>query len=159
MEEGGFRKDLYYRLNVVEINVPPLRDRFNDVLLLSEHFIKEFNHELGRNCLGLDRNVVQAFLNYDWPGNVRQLSNIIERSLILYQEPYIQMSHLPEEFNRKLQPDPISGVSLKDAVGQFEVQYIEQAIRDHGGNKEAAAKSLNVNPSTLYRKLQQPEVK
>lgn len=159
VEEGGFRKDLYYRLNVVEINVPPLRDRFNDVLLLSEHFINEFNHELGCGCLGLDRNVVQAFLDYDWPGNVRQLRNIIERALILHQEPYIQMSHLPEEFNRELQPNPISGVSLKDAVGQFEVRFIEQVIRDHGGNKEAAAKSLNVNPSTLYRKLQQTEVK
>jgi two-component system, NtrC family, response regulator AtoC len=135
-EEGSFRLDLYYRLSVIQINMPPLRERGDDILILANHYIKLFNERLRRKVKGLAPDVVKAFLNYNFPGNVRELRNIIERVLILEEGDTITMDYLNNDLTTstlnaefKLPPQGIS-------LGEVEASFVRQALEKSGGHQQ-----------------------
>ncbi|NQV30066.1 MAG: sigma-54-dependent Fis family transcriptional regulator [Candidatus Marinimicrobia bacterium] len=147
-----FREDLYYRIGVFEIGLPPLRERKSDIPLLADSLIKTLNKEMKRGIHGLASDTIQYLMNYDWPGNVRELRNVIERAIILSSEDVLSAKLLPPELTGVAVSVQNSN-SLKHAVRSFERAHLIQALKDHGWNKEATARSLKINPSTLYRKL------
>jgi DNA-binding NtrC family response regulator len=152
VEKGKFRDDLYYRLNVVEINLPPLAERKEDIPLLINHFIRKYNRELNRQITGMDEETKRILMNYEWKGGIRELENVIERALILSEGEIITRKDLPPNL-MKLEPAPETSLRLKDAVADFEKQHIEQVLKANQSNKEAAAKILDISLSSLYRKI------
>lgn len=159
--DKSFREDLYYRLNVIEISVPPLRERREDIPRLADYFLTQLSNDLSRIKLTLSKEALSACMGYDWPGNVRQLKNVLERAVILSQDSWIQVEDLPPETQGK---DSINDIvsdiksdELRVATKQFERQFIESIIRQCDGNREQAAERMNINPSTLYRKLAEDE--
>ncbi|MDQ7053738.1 MAG: helix-turn-helix domain-containing protein [candidate division KSB1 bacterium] len=152
VEEGRFREDLFYRLNVIGINIPPLRERREDIPLLVDFFIKKFNRELNKNVSGVSHQVMQMFLTYQWKGNVRELENAIERAMILCDGDQIMPEHMPQNFSTtEVQPVVKSG--LKEAVMAFEKSQILKTLEIVNGDKKAAAKLLGLSISSLYRKM------
>lgn len=150
--EGKFRRDLFYRIAVFEIKLPPLSERMSDIPLLAEHFIRKFNYEMKYNYKGLSPEVTQAFMSYSWPGNIRELRNIIERAMILCDGEIITEDGLPEQL--KLNAiDATKNFDLKSAVQSFEKNFIITILNGCNWNKEETARKLKINPSTLYRKL------
>jgi len=152
VDTGAFRQDLYFRIAVFEISLPPLRQRRVDIPLLVEHFVAKLNFELKRQCLGVSREAMRCLLAYSWPGNVRELRNVIERAMIVNHGDYILENDLPEVI-AGADANETSPDDLRSAVRVYEREYIMRVISECGGNKEEAARRLNVNPSTLYRKL------
>lgn len=152
VEAGEFREDLFFRLAVFEIALPPLRNRRTDIPLLVEHFVKKFNEEMKKRCLGVDNEAMRRLLASPWPGNIRELRNVIERAMILCQEDYIRLEDLPAEI-RDIAPVPEYGVDLRDATRTFERHHIWSVLESCQWNKEEAARRLGVNSSTLYRKM------
>jgi two-component system response regulator AtoC len=158
-ERGEFRSDLFYRLNVVPLRIPPLRERKEDILPLALLFIKEFNQELRRSFKGISQEAAQALLSYPWPGNVRELKNIIERILSLYSEDEVQFTHFPQEI-KKYKESPQNTI-LEKFVPQdsfltledLERKYIEKVLAATGQNKSQAARILGIHPTSLFRKL------
>lgn len=152
IENGKFRSDLYYRLNVIEISLPPLKERGDDVLLLARHFLKEQCSENGRGRIRLDPAVERAFTAYTWPGNIRELKNVVERAVVLCDGGAITLEQLPERFSS---PGPGGRISpfLKDAHEEFEAAYIRKVCAENGGDKELVAKILGIDLATLYRKI------
>jgi two-component system, NtrC family, response regulator AtoC len=170
-ESGKFRLDLYYRLSVIQIDIAPLRDRVDDVLLLAEHYITEFNDKLRRRIRGLSPEVVNLFRNYKWPGNVRELRNCIERAMILEDGDLITMQYLP----RGLMPEssqtsssdsrddspsvdrlfrlPSAGIALEEV----ELSLVRQAIERSGGNQTRAAELLGISRDQLRYRLKKIE--
>ena len=152
VEEGRFREDLYYRLNVVEVHVPPLRERKEDIPELANHFVGVFNRELNKRCPGVTDAAMRAMMAYAWPGNVRELKNVIERAIIFAGAEAIDIENLT--FASGQAPEPaLTGSDLKVAMRAYEKQYIQQVLRNHGFDKKAAAETLHVGLSSLYRKL------
>ena len=149
---GTFRQDLYYRINVVRIGLPPLRERREDIPLLIDHFIARFNRLREREIAGVTPDTLGILLGHDYPGNVRELENIIEHAFILCSGGLIQPDHLPEPFRPKL-PEPVTvGVkSLKD----LEARFIYEVLQRHNWNRLAAAKELGIHKTTLWRKVRQ----
>ena len=151
-----FREDLFYRLNVVQIHVPPLRARGNDVLLLAEHFVQRFAGRAHKRILSVSPEAQRKLLAYDWPGNVRQLENSIERAVALTRGEHIQPEDLPEKvqsfdgWSRVAEDVDLENVLTLD---QVERRQIERALRQAHGNKTRAAKALGIDRRTLYRKL------
>ncbi|EHO43004.1 sigma-54-dependent transcriptional regulator [Caldithrix abyssi] len=158
IENGRFRDDLYYRLNVVEIKLPSLNERKEDIPLLVDHFIKKYNNELKRRVLGTDNETMRILMNYPWKGGIRELENVIERALILCEGEYITKSDLPPNMVRE---EYLSAVPdrLKDAVAAFEKEHILNILRRTGNNKEEAAKLLDISLSSLYRKMDELGIK
>ncbi len=158
VEEGRFRDDLYYRLNVVEIKLPSLNERKEDIPLLVDHFIKKYNKELKRRVLGTDNETMRILMNYPWKGGIRELENVIERALILCEGDYITKHDLPPNMVRE---EYLSSVPdrLKDAVAAFEKEHILNILRRTGNNKEEAAKLLDISLSSLYRKMDELGIK
>ncbi|HEX9860274.1 MAG TPA: sigma 54-interacting transcriptional regulator, partial [Nitrospirota bacterium] len=155
-----FRSDLYYRLNVIEIHLPPLKERGDDVLLLARHFLKELCRESGdapRCPKGIDEKVERAFLAYPWPGNIRELRNVVERAVVLCDGGHITVEHLPERFSQSGPGGRISPF-LKDAHEEFEASYIHKVCGENGGDKELVAKILGIDLATLYRKLKKYDI-
>jgi DNA-binding NtrC family response regulator len=152
VEKGKFRDDLFYRLNVIEINLPPLSERKDDIPLLIDHFIRKYNQELNRHITGMDEETKRILMNYEWKGGIRELENVIERALILSEGEKITRQDLPPNL-MKLEPTPETSPRLKDTVAAFEKEYIEQVLKANRGNKEAAAKILDISLSSLYRKI------
>jgi len=152
IDTGGFRKDLFFRIAVFEIRLPALRERRSDIPLLVEHFIKKFNSELKRSCLGVTNDVIRKFISYSWPGNVRELRNVIERAMIVMSEESISLSDLPREIAGGSDSMEDSD-ELRAAVRVYEREHIKSVIEASGGNKEEAARRLGINSSTLYRKM------
>lgn len=156
---GNFRIDLFYRLSVVTVNIPPLRQRGKDVLVLANHLCSVLAKRLGKPVRGLTREAEEALLAYDWPGNVRELENVIERALILTRGEWIDVADLPEHLRNprplafcptSLQPtEAIRGTSLAEA----EKEAITNALNQTGGNILRAAKLLGITRNTLYRKI------
>ncbi|VAW00156.1 Response regulator of zinc sigma-54-dependent two-component system, partial [hydrothermal vent metagenome] len=152
--EGKFRQDLYYRLHVVEIVVPPLRDRGTDCLLLADFFLQRFNAEMGRKIEGFSDAAKKRLLSHRWPGNIRELKNVIERAVVLNTKTEIVESDL-------MLPSSASGAgpttiaTEHDAVSlaQLERKHIERVLRQTEGNKSRAASILGIERSTLDRKL------
>lgn len=147
-----FREDLYYRVNVMKLDLPPLRDKKEDVPLLVEHFISRFNRLQNKNICCVTNEVRSALLAYDYPGNVRELENIIEHCFVLCDGEIIEAKHLPLSVRPALQTDKIGNIKAS-TIKQMEIVLITQALRRNKGNKTAAAKELGINKSTLFRKM------
>ncbi len=155
VENGKFRDDLYYRLNVVEIDLPSLKERLGDIPILAQHFLDVFKKQMSKPIQGFANEAMHALLQYQWKGEVRELENVIERAVIFCDGDFIGLKHLPEYIRPK---EDISSLSsgqgtLKDAVKNFERQFIQQTLSAYGQNKETAAKALGVSLSSLYRKI------
>ena len=148
MRKGTFREDLYYRLNVIPIFVPPLRERRDDISLLASHFLKKFDNERGKEGTSFSSEVMEIFLAHSWPGNVRELENVIEHAVIIGKQDKI----LPKDLPQYLLQKPISGqklVSLQD----YEKSIILKTLEETNWNKHQTAKNLKINRSTLYGKM------
>lgn len=158
VKEGKFRDDLFYRLNVIPIKIPPLRERKSDIPLLVNHFLNKFNQEKKCNVKGFTRECMEYLMKYNWPGNVRELENIIERLVILKGEGMIETSDLPEkilggDLEPLLTPIPETGISFDLAVSEFEKRLILQALKRTNWVKNRAAKLLHMNRTTLIEKM------
>ncbi len=158
IEAGNFRDDLYYRLNVVEIKLPSLNERREDIPLLVEHFIKKYNTELNRHVISADNETMRILMNYPWKGGIRELENIIERALILSEGNYITTEDLPANLLEASHAGYIPD-KLKDAVLQFERSHIQNALKRTENNKEETAKLLGISLSSLYRKMDELQIK
>jgi len=163
--ERKFREDLYYRLNVIPINVPMLHERKTDIPLLVHHFIEYFNREKKKNIEHLSPEIMKFLVNYDWPGNVRELENMIERLVILRSRGVIQLKDLPDKIllkdKGKLLPQidiPDDGICFKTAVNEFEKDLILQALQKTDWVKNKAAKMLNLKRTTLVEKMKKTEI-
>ncbi|MCD4831669.1 MAG: sigma 54-interacting transcriptional regulator [Anaerohalosphaeraceae bacterium] len=152
VEEGKFRDDLYYRVNVMKLELPSLRQRKEDVPLLVEHFISKFNQLHNKNICCVTNEAATALLAYDYPGNVRELENIIEHCFVLCQDEIIEAKHLPSSVCPALKNgDAVS--SEPATIKQMEIVLITQALRRNKGNKTATARELGIDKSTLFRKI------
>ena len=148
-----FREDLYYRLNVVPVELPPLRERAEDIPLLVNHFISKFNLAFGKKVKGFTKETLELISNYSWPGNVRELENLMERLIVLSKEKYIGLEKLPAEISgTKIQPY-YHDLSLRRAVRAFEVDFIKKAVEKADGSKSKAAKVLGIHRNTLQKFL------
>jgi transcriptional regulator with PAS, ATPase and Fis domain len=152
VKEGRFREDLYYRLNVIEIHMPSLRERSDDIPVLIKHYMDIFAKEAGKNIKDIDYEAMQALLAYDWPGNIRELRNTIERAIVLSDGEMITIHDLTDKF-RTLDVEGISTSSLRQALDNFEREYIRRSLTENKGNKESTASTLGIDLATLYRKL------
>ncbi len=166
VQEGKFREDLYYRLNVIPIVIPPLRERTDDIPLLIEHFLRHFNKSKNRDISGFSTAAMEILMAYSWPGNIRELENLIERLVILKGEGTIGTEDLPEKFisytfskegNLHINL-PDNGINLKDAVEEFENNLIMQALQKAQGVKNRAAQLLSLNRTTLVEKLKKKKL-
>ncbi len=147
---GGFRRDLYYRLNVVRLSLPPLRRRKEDVPLLAAEFIDRFNRLHRKSVEGLSPEALALLMAHDWPGNVRELENAIERAFILCPGGTIGVEHLPEELTGAGRPEPDGMRGARDLI---ERQAIRRALEESAGNRQKAARALGLHKSTLFRKI------
>ena len=152
LEEGRFRDDLYYRINVMKLELPPLRDRKEDIPLLVDYFIGKFNQLHNKNICCVTDEVTAALLTYDYPGNVRELENIIEHCFVLCEGEIIEARHLPSSVGRTLKTE-WGQYSEPTTIKQMEIILISQALRRNKGNKTATARQLGIDKSTLFRKM------
>ncbi len=152
VRKGVFREDLYYRIHVVRLVLPRLRDRREDIPLLVEHFIAKYNRMQNKDVVGVSDEVLARLMEYDYPGNVRELENLVEHAFVLCQGGLIEPAHLPPHVRGSDATGPapqLAGMTLQ----AMERLLIEDALRRHGGNRKAAAAQLGINPSTLFRKV------
>jgi transcriptional regulator with GAF, ATPase, and Fis domain len=174
IDEGTFRRDLYYRLSVFPISLPPLRSRAEDIHLLVFHFLEEYKRKSGRFVSGISKEAMRAFVNYRWPGNVRELENAIERAVIIASGRQIELDDLPDAIaegterngsHARFERANAAGegralgleISLPSSIDEIEKQVIEATLGYTGGDKSQAARLLNIGRKTLYRKLEQYE--
>ena len=158
VKDEKFRDDLYYRVNVVKLSLPPLRDKKEDIPLLVDRFISRFNRLHNKNIGGVTDEVLTILLGYDYPGNIRELENIIEHCFVLCQDEIIEAKHLPTSVRPTLKTDKIES-SQPATIKQMEIILITQALRRNKGNKTAAAKELGIDKSTLFRKMKAFDIK
>jgi transcriptional regulator with PAS, ATPase and Fis domain len=153
--EGRFRQDLFYRVNVINVDLPPLRERLSDIPLLAENFLEQVIEESGRGVRGFSEATVAALQRYRWPGNVRELQNVIERAVLLGKGPVIDCEDLPPEIAGGARvPFSRSGpLTLKDALAGPERQIILDCLEMHNWNRNATADALGINRTTLYKKM------
>ena len=159
VEEGMFREDLFYRINVMHIHLPPLRKRRGDIALLVGHFIDRFNTKLNKNIEGPSSEAMSLLMDYHWPGNVRELENVIERSILLATGRWITPAQFPPEMNTAQNPSPYfepgEGLSIKKASKRLQRALIEKALRQTGGNRTQAAKLLEISRPMLISKIKE----
>lgn len=159
IHEGQFREDLYYRLNVMTLHIPPLRERHEDMHLLVDALVKKHAHNMGRMITEITNGFCDALKAYRWPGNVRELENVIERAINLCEHGVLEVRHLPVHLLVKGTVPTTSGVvPLSDRYRLLEKEAIEEALKYFKGNKQKAAKALGLARSTLYDKMQQLEI-
>ncbi|OJD54216.1 sigma-54-dependent Fis family transcriptional regulator [Bacillus sp. 4048] len=171
VQRGEFREDLYYRLNVFEIDIPPLRDRKEDMIHITEFLIKKLNGELGSNVISLDERVRDIFMEHDWPGNIRELENVLERAMNVIEGMIIQVYHLPaylrkkdleEELNHEIftmdQEKHETSYLLQAEVESAEKRAITRALEKTAGNVKEAAELLGIHRASLYRKIEKYEM-
>jgi two-component system response regulator HydG len=148
MKKGTFREDLYYRLNVIPIFIPPLRERKDDISFLASHFLEKFSQEKGKKIVDFSPEVMEIFLAHPWPGNVRELENVIEHAVIIGKKDEIYSKDLPQYLLQK----PLQGEDLV-TLHDFEKDLILKTLKEMNWNKHKAAKKLKINRSTLYGKM------
>lgn len=157
--KGTFREDLFYRLNVISITLPPLRERPEDIPLLTQNFIRKFNRKLGTQIKGIAPAAMKMLLSSDWPGNVRQLENIIERAMVLTDDMTLQPEHFPRELTGKADTavffQEFDGFSLKVAKRLMEKEIISKALAETGGNRTHAAELLEISHPSLLSKIKE----
>jgi transcriptional regulator with PAS, ATPase and Fis domain len=163
IKKGLFREDLYYRLNVIKIEMPPLKQRKGDIPLLCEHFLAEFNKKFGKNVTEINEDFLRTVMMYEWPGNVRELENTLERAVVLCKESYLSVQDLPDNFVQAQAggdalSDGASGetfISLKDALRDPEKKVIKEVLERTNWNRKETAKILDINRTTLYNKMRE----
>ncbi|MBW8016087.1 MAG: sigma-54-dependent Fis family transcriptional regulator [Planctomycetes bacterium] len=157
IKEERFREDLYYRLNVVGIHLPPLRERREDIPKLIHFFMTKYNSEMGKECVHINEDAMQVLINYEWRGNIRELQNVIERAIIFAEGDTIKVSDIGI-FNAAAIKNDNDEYDLHNAMRNYERQYIIHVLDKCDGNKSLAAKSLGVGLSSLYRKIDELEI-
>ena len=156
VREGRFRDDLYYRLNVINIHIPPLRERIEDVPLLAQEFLDRLAHELGREVSGISEEALRLLMDHDWPGNVRELENAVERALVTCKSGVLDAADFAF-VSRKAAPGASTlppGLTLQE----MEKDYITATLARLSGNVKAAAEALGIDRSTLYEKIKRYEI-
>ncbi|MEW6718863.1 MAG: sigma-54 dependent transcriptional regulator [Thermodesulfobacteriota bacterium] len=163
--EGRFRADLYFRLNVIPIRIPPVRERRDDIPVLAAHFIERYNREKGRSLEGIREDAMEMLQRYPWPGNVRELENLVERIVVLKGSGWIEAADLPEKIRRSEKflktAIPVlgeSGLDIRTATADFETALIRQALHLSGGNKNRAATLLGLKRTTLVEMLKRKQI-
>jgi DNA-binding NtrC family response regulator len=160
VEAGRYREDLFYRLNIVEITLPSLAERPEDIPLLVQHFVSKHAQDMNKPVKGVDNEVMKSLLGHSWKGEIRELENIIERAVIFAEGNLITKKDLPSFFEQR--QDAVYAFdarrSMKDAVDEFERQYISHVLRANQFNKEATAKALKISLSSLYRKIEELDI-
>jgi len=151
--EGTFREDLFYRLNVINLHLPPLRERKEDIPLLAAHFIRKQNAKFGTDFSGLTPEAMEALRTYDWPGNIRQLCNVIEAAMTISSGNYIGLPVLTQLIETNRSGQIVNQADYSSALSDFETDYLTRLLRKHGGNVEEAAAEAGMNMATIYRKL------
>ncbi len=168
VKEGQFREDLFYRLNVIPIKIPSLRERKDDIPILLTHFIAKFNRYKGINITGINPMAMERLMNYPWPGNIRELENFVERMSILKKEGTIELSDIPHYFedgpsesqlNSLMLDIPESGIDFNTAIAAYENQLIVNALNKTGWNRNQAALLLRLNRTTLVEKIKKKGLK
>jgi len=167
IKDNTFRLDLYYRLNVIHIIMPPLRERMDDLPLLATHFLEKYNHINNKNIKGITKEAIAMMENYDWPGNVRELENVIERAVVLEQGEYIlpDVLRLPDVKDKtnssviSIGSDNGSIITLKEGVEAAEDQIIRTALEANNWRRQITADALGINRITLYNKMRQYNIK
>ena len=175
VEQGRFRADLYYRLNVVRINIPALRERPGDIRLLFNHFLEEMSPRTGRRIFSVDEAVYHYLEAYQWPGNIRELQNVVERMLLVADDSRLTIDHLPREILR-MEHDPVAQHQWREDIEPVPPGYlgdrrtrkrfaleqdkkrIIKALDMYGGNISKAAKEMGISRSTLYRKMKECQI-
>jgi len=158
VEAGRFRRDLYYRVNVVNVELPPLRERMGDIPPLAEHFLAKFLKSSSKRILGISPEAIALMQQYSWPGNVRELENCIERAVVLCRQAYVGPDDLPPALLEGVENDPGEGKlnrpqSLKEALAVPERRIILAALQANKGSRQATAEQLGINRTTLYKKM------
>ncbi len=157
VQSGAFREDLYYRLNVVHLRLPPLRERRSDIPLLVAHFIREQNKRFGTNVKGFSREAMEAMIQHDWPGNIRQLGNVVQATLAVDNSDYIGIKVLAQFLNLPRKNAAFAGdIGVMDyttALARFEADYLGRLLQTSGGNIEDVARHAGMNVATVYRKI------
>lgn len=159
VKEGVFREDLFHRLNVVPINIPPLRERREDIPLLACEFIEHFCEEYKRHRLSLARQTIRALKAYDWPGNVRELKNLMERLVLTVNEDLLRIEHLPEQFHPNKEEERQIQIPVGSTVEEAEKRLIEETLGEVDGHREKAAKILGISVRALHYKLNKYHIK
>jgi len=159
VQQGKFREDLYYRLHIIPIYLPPLRDRKEDIPLLVNHFLKKLTSELNKPAKQITESAMERFISYHWPGNIRELENVLERAVVLCDREFIDIKDLPilnSATSEKLPSDVLDRfrLNLNETLSTVEKQLIERAMNETAGNKSQAAKLLGIQTSLLYYKLE-----
>jgi DNA-binding NtrC family response regulator len=155
VREGKFREDLLYRLDVVRLQLPALRQRRQDIPLLAQHFLDKYTRKMNKNVTGINNAAMRAMLNHEWRGNVRELENVIERAVIFAEGRDVELQDLPFQSSAS---DTDSGEDLKVAMMQFERQHIIYSLRRHSYDKAETAQRLGIGVSSLYRKLEELQI-
>jgi two-component system, NtrC family, response regulator AtoC len=156
LQSGEFREDLYYRLNVIQIELPPLRERPEDILLLATHMLQAAAKRTGKKARGISPRAAKLLLAYPWPGNARELENVIERALALSQHDEVDISDLPPSLLQRRSPDVVAEAAARQlTLSDLEREYIQQILDEEHGNKTRAAQRLGLDRKTLYRKLEE----
>lgn len=150
MEEGRFRQDLYYRLNIIEVKVPPLKDRISDIPLLIDHFIGKFNHLRNKDISGVTPSTMSILMNHEYPGNVRELENIIEHAFVICPGGVIQPDHLPN-YLHETGSTPTAEVA--GSISEMETIFLTTALKRNNWSRKDTSRELGINPSTLFRKM------
>jgi PAS domain S-box-containing protein len=153
VKEGKFRDDLYYRLNVVKIDLPPLSQRREDIPLLIDAFVRKFNAKMGKKIAGVSERALRLLLMYDYPGNVRELENIIEHAFVICRRDRIELECLPKEITGSQDKAPFPGEKEESPLDRAEAQIIEKALSKYGGDRIKTAKELGIGRTTLWRKI------
>jgi DNA-binding NtrC family response regulator len=165
VEEAKFREDLYYRLHVITITLPPLRERKEDIPLLVLHFLEKYSEENRKTGLELAPEALDQLLDYDWPGNVRELENVIERAVVLTSGPRIGLDLVPDHvratpaFQMPHFTVPPEGISFKEVITDFEKRLIESTLEAAGGVQKRAAELLHIKPTTLNEMIKRHDIR
>jgi transcriptional regulator with PAS, ATPase and Fis domain len=150
VDDGVFRKDLYYRINVIKVVLPPLRKRREDIPLLTDHFIDQFNRLRQKDIPGVSPPSLEILMRHDYPGNVRELENIIEHAFILCGHGIIRPEHLPDDLQKG---KPVPAVEIASTMKEMESLFIMAALKRNNWSRKDTARELNITQSTLYRKI------
>ena len=156
VKEGSFRQDLYYRINVIKLNIPPLQKRKEDLPYLADYFLKKYNKIQNRDVKRIDADVFSVLLNHNWPGNIRELENVIERAVVLSSSNEITRSQLPSELlnsSKSIAVNPDCQLAMKSAIELNERDMIMDALRNNNYNRGKTAQALGIHKTTLYRKI------
>ena len=168
VKQGVFREDLYYRIHVINLHIPPLRERLDDIPLLCNHFINKINRKTNKNIVGVSPEVINSFQRYHWPGNIRQLENVLERAFHYSHSKWIELEHLPKELDLLSTANPVHfstrpetnlDLDRKKSINQTEKEVILQALKKSKGNRTKAAELLGVSRTTLYQKMKKYQIK